>query len=172
MPPRISPCNQRSNGFSLIEIVVTLVVIGVLAGIAVPRFQAAADRARAAALLSDARVAQMALLDYVVDRAAPPPPAAPGEVPQGMESFLPEGFSFARGSASFAYGPGASGVWSESEDSLGVSIHISDDPALLAALQRMLGRGDGAGNGRWGSSLVLIVDDDSAPLKTARAPDR
>ncbi len=38
------PCRTRSTGFTLIEILVVLVVIGLLAGVALPRFYAISQR--------------------------------------------------------------------------------------------------------------------------------
>lgn len=135
----------------------TLVVIGVLTGMAIPRLNGAVARARATAILSDARVVQLAALDYFVDHDAWPPAAAPGEVPSGLRSFLPDGFTFERGTASLAYGPAAANA-EESEDDPGMTIHIANDPALRDALARLLGQDGSQADPRWSASWIVIAD--------------
>jgi prepilin-type N-terminal cleavage/methylation domain-containing protein len=44
---------RRRDGFTLIEIVVVVVVMGVLAGVAIPRYQASKDQAHIAAMKAD-----------------------------------------------------------------------------------------------------------------------
>jgi prepilin-type N-terminal cleavage/methylation domain-containing protein len=46
---------RRRDGFTLIEIVVVVVVMGVLAGVAIPRYQASKDKAYVAAMKADLR---------------------------------------------------------------------------------------------------------------------
>ena len=45
--------NRRRAGFTLIELVVSVVVIGVLAGVAIPRYSASKDQAHVAAMKAD-----------------------------------------------------------------------------------------------------------------------
>jgi len=164
-PPRTPPHTFHRNGFSLIEVLVTLVVIGVLAGVAIPRYQGAVTRARAAAILSDARVADLAILDYFADHDAWPPAAEPGEVPRGLQPFLPDGFRFARGKVSFAYGPLVPGISEESGDGLGLSVHISDDPTLHDALARLLGKDVEQAGPLWISGPAVGAGDWSTTTK-------
>lgn len=49
----------RARGFTLVEIVVVLVVLGLIAGIAVPRVTGAKDKAYVAAMIADLHVASV-----------------------------------------------------------------------------------------------------------------
>ena len=62
MPSRKSPRSQRAKGFSLIEMLFVLAVIGILSGIAIPSFMGQRRRARVIGdAISNAKVLQMAL---------------------------------------------------------------------------------------------------------------
>jgi len=58
---------NNSKGFTLIELMVVIVVIGILAGIAIPRFMGAQDRSRIAAAESDINSMRQALGLYEID---------------------------------------------------------------------------------------------------------
>jgi prepilin-type N-terminal cleavage/methylation domain-containing protein len=55
------------NGFTLLELMVVIVIIGVLIAIAIPNFIASQDRAKVAALKSNMHAFQEAVETYAVD---------------------------------------------------------------------------------------------------------
>jgi type II secretion system protein G len=55
---------QHSKGFTLIELVVVIAILGILAGIAIPRFMAAQEEARGAKFLADIRTIESAANMY------------------------------------------------------------------------------------------------------------
>lgn len=57
---------KRKKGFTLIELVVVIAILGVLAGIAIPRFLAANAAARGAKIVADLRTIDSALAVYHV----------------------------------------------------------------------------------------------------------
>lgn len=82
-----APVGRRRIGFTLIELLIVVVVIGLLAAIAIPKFQNTKGKANAAALRSDLRnlaVAQEAYFyenaQYASDTAALKFRASPGVV--------------------------------------------------------------------------------------------
>lgn len=58
---------RSSYGFTLVEIIIVIAVLGILAGIAIPRFTDATEAARGAKLLGDMRTIESMALVYAVD---------------------------------------------------------------------------------------------------------
>jgi prepilin-type N-terminal cleavage/methylation domain-containing protein len=65
-----------NKGFTLIELMIVVVVIGVLAAIAIPNFMALQDRAREAATKSNGHTCQLAVECYGAINNGEYPPAA------------------------------------------------------------------------------------------------
>lgn len=63
IPPRRLPPLRRP-GFSLVELVIVVVILGIIAAIAVPRMDGRAQRTRAASLISTERTLQEAIERY------------------------------------------------------------------------------------------------------------
>lgn len=101
---------QRQRGFTLVELLVVIVIIGIIATIAVPRFLASQDRAHVTAAVADVDHFRKALAVYEIDYGIYPDQNF-GNVsaivsalvdPAGNEyMILPDGQSF----SSFAYTP-------------------------------------------------------------------
>jgi len=58
---------KKREGFTLIELLIVVAIIGILAGIAIPNFLGARNRARVARVLADFRTIGTALESYYVD---------------------------------------------------------------------------------------------------------
>jgi prepilin-type N-terminal cleavage/methylation domain-containing protein len=64
--------NRISKGFTLIELMVVIVIIGILVAIALPNFAAAQNRAKLAAVKSNAKTLQVAVESYNIDQGVYP----------------------------------------------------------------------------------------------------
>jgi len=73
LPARMQNANNMKikNGFTLIELLVVMVIIGLLAGLILPNFMSARERARDARRKSDLEQIQKALELYKMDQSPP-----------------------------------------------------------------------------------------------------
>jgi prepilin-type N-terminal cleavage/methylation domain-containing protein len=86
--------DARRGGFSLVELLMAVSIVGILAGLAIPNMRNMTFRARATTVAADLEVLRVATLNYNGDRHGWPSEVGPGIVPPGLSDFLPEGFSF------------------------------------------------------------------------------
>lgn len=63
----VHPVPRRGRGFSLLEVVIVVVIIGVIAGIAIPRLSSAADRGRMAAFIANCRAMEAVAQRYAAE---------------------------------------------------------------------------------------------------------
>jgi len=62
------PAPPRGRGFTLIELIVVLAIVGLLAGLAAPRYLRSVDEARETTLRSNLAVLRQAIDQYAADR--------------------------------------------------------------------------------------------------------
>ncbi len=85
---RFSPRNVL-RAFTLVEIMIVVVIIGLLAAMALPMFQRVRNRSLASRMANDIRQCEAAFQRYALENGGWPPPNAPGQVPAGMENYIP-----------------------------------------------------------------------------------
>lgn len=86
--------SRGRGGFSLIELLMAVSIVGILAGLAIPNLRMMTWRARATAVAGDLEVVRVATLQHNADMSTWPSEAAQGTVPPGLVGFLPEGYTF------------------------------------------------------------------------------
>jgi len=89
-----TPLDTMRGGFSLVELLVAVSIVGILAGLAIPNMRNVTFRARATSVFGDLNTIRQATLDYNADLNSWPPNEASGDIPAGLVAYLPEGFSF------------------------------------------------------------------------------
>lgn len=134
------PRNVR-RAFSIIELLLTMTIIGLLARIGVPRYSDMKRRAIASSILGDVHTIRLASFTHYTEHGSFPSDAATGQVPAQLVDGLPLGFSFNKPDYDYDYD-----VWTmtngsgNSETLIGVTVIVSD-PRLAAQLVRMAGAG-------------------------------
>lgn len=79
---------KKLSGFTLVEIMVTVSIIGLLTSLSVPAVMSAKDKALAAALANNFRTYAAAFEIYSLEHGTWPADEYPGTVPEGMEDRL------------------------------------------------------------------------------------
>jgi prepilin-type N-terminal cleavage/methylation domain-containing protein len=85
----VTPRNRRGKGaFTLIEIMIVVVMIGILAAIAIPAFQKLTKRSQNTAFVNDLRIASEAIQRYSLETGDWPPDGG-GTLPVQLTGYLP-----------------------------------------------------------------------------------
>lgn len=128
------------RGFTLVELMICVIIVGLLASIAGPKFQAIRRRATATQILGDFTVVQHAALSFFVDSQYFPPEAGSGDLPPNLQKYLPSGFSMKKPEWTLDYenwpGGGIPGL--KSGSIIGVSF-TTPDSLLGATAMKLFG---------------------------------
>jgi prepilin-type N-terminal cleavage/methylation domain-containing protein len=90
---KTAPTRKR-GGFTFVELLVAMTIMGILAGLAIPNITTIILRARAVDVSADLEVVAIAARSYNADLHSWPSEAAAGTIPGELVPFLPAGFSF------------------------------------------------------------------------------
>lgn len=134
--------SERSRGFTMVELLTVALLMSTLVRMALPNFHEVLMKARAAEVVGDFEVVRVAVLNYHADHLQWPKDGYTGQVPAGLEAYLPDGFRFDRAGYRLDWenwalpgglprDPGAGTL-------LGISV-VTEDMALGQAVLDLLG---------------------------------
>lgn len=150
--------DARRGGFSLIELLMAMSIVGILAGLAIPNMRGVTFRARATEVAADLEVVRVAALNYNADENRWPTDAAVGAIPPGLVEYLPTGFTFEGNGYELKYEnfslPGGLPGDPGTTQLIAVSV-IADVPELSNAVIELLG---GSLVFSVGSKHTIIID--------------
>src|SRR5512141_2462865 len=94
---------RARRGFSLIELMTVMAVIGLLAALGIPRYRDMKRRAFYANIATDFNTIRVASYNYWADNNAYPPDGSAGSPPAALIPYLPRNFSFDNGNYTLDY---------------------------------------------------------------------
>lgn len=150
-----APSPRDRHGFSLAELAVTVMIVGILAGVALPNLRSALLDAQASRFVSDARTVSLAAYEYLSENGTFPGSGAYGVVPAQLEPYLPDDFDFAPDGVQYAWFgftlPNADNAWQTR--TLGIFIiNYANRQDLATPMQRHMGP-----DRYWSSSLFYFL---------------
>ena len=80
------------SGFTIIELMIAMTIVGLLSSIAVPKFRDMRRRAEAAQIMGDFDAMRHAVLSFYVDSSYFPAESNAGKVPRNLAKYLPANF--------------------------------------------------------------------------------
>jgi prepilin-type N-terminal cleavage/methylation domain len=108
--------NPTKRGFTLVEIMVVVVIIGLLAAIAIPTVAKATEISRHTRFASDVRTFSGLLETFIFESSSYPEDSSSGEIPAGFEEYIKV--------SDWQMGPTIGGVYDVELDSFGITSAI------------------------------------------------
>lgn len=130
---------MNRRGFTLIELMTTLSIIGLLASIALPKYQSLRRRATAAEVASNITTLRLGAFQYNESSGTWPATTAVGTVPKGVATYLPANGKNVIQGTSYQLGWSSTGVNGKGRRSVQTIQAKTTDATLCQALYGLMG---------------------------------
>jgi prepilin-type N-terminal cleavage/methylation domain-containing protein len=130
---------RRRAGFTFVELMTVLIVLGLLASLAILKYIDLTHRARAAQAAGDLEAVRIAAYGAWYETGKWPPEVGPGIIPPGLGQYLPAGFTFQRNEYTLDW---ENFVPANGGQTAGMQVGVvvsSTEPRLQRALENALG---------------------------------
>ena len=157
-----SRSRHRTRAFTLVEIMVVVVIIGLLAAMSMPTYRRITLRSKTTAVVNDLRTFSTALITYNLQNGRWPADTGPQVSPPEMTGALPVAFTLKTpigGVYEWDYDVSANGFYTKAAITIvGVSANpMTEDVDLLEMIDKEMDDGNLAtGNVRLGSANTLV----------------
>ena len=134
---------RRRDGFTFVELMVAMTVVGILASVAVPKYIDLKRRANTTKIIGDFQTVRVAVMSFYADSSYYPAESGSGEIPAHLEKYLPIGFQFTRAQWTLDYENWdleSQPDFTSSTALIAVSV-TTEDPALGETASRVMGSG-------------------------------
>jgi len=131
----------RRGGFTFVELLISMIVVGCLSAIAVPKYIDLKRRANTTKVIGDFQAVRVAVMSFYADSSYFPGETGAGEIPANLQKYLPINFTFQRLEWTLDYENwdlGQGQGFTNSSALIGVTI-ICQDPMLGETTSRLLG---------------------------------
>ena len=131
---------RRRRGFTFVELMIAMTVVGILAAIAVPKYIDLKRRANTTKVLGDFEAVRVAVMSFYADSSYFPMESAAGDIPPHLQKYLPIGFRFQNSQWSLDYENWDVGQqdFTNANALIGVTV-TTQDPELGEATSRIMG---------------------------------
>jgi len=130
---------RRRAGFTFVELLTVMIVLGLLAGLAILKYIDLTHRARAAQAAGDLEAVRIAAYGAWYETGKWPDEVGPGIIPPGLAQYLPAGFTFQRNEYTLDW---ENFVPADGGQTAGMQVGVvvsSTEPRLQRALENALG---------------------------------
>lgn len=134
---KLTLSQSDKQGFSLVEILITVMIIGILAALAFPALKKARHRSLATQLSNNFRVYAAAFQVYSTEHGVWPDDTSPGVTPAELEGQLPNFSEATRQGGVWDWDNGVAGIVA------GVSLHQNGiEPQVIQRIDEIMDDGD------------------------------
>lgn len=154
---------SESAGFSLVETMIVLAIIGILVNLAVPVYKESRLRAQSAAIIGDAHAVRTAVSNYYLTHDAWPADAQVGVQPPELDSFLDDQILWsAEYEYDYDYFADSEGNPTQPDSGVLVGFSVRNaDPRLIALIRAAE---PGAVTETWGNGVTFVIQATDSPL--------